>query len=91
MGKPRLSSEIAAKVQISVTNVNDCPPIFTQTDYNVTLLLPTYQNVAIVQVNATDRDESDNITSSLRYEIVEDSNKDGVFAINSHTGVITTR
>lgn len=95
MGKPRLSSEIAAKVQITVVDVNDCPPIFTQSEYNVTLLLPTYQNVAIVQVNATDRDEnqtlSDNDGSALRYEIVEDTNEDGVFEINSHNGVITTR
>lgn len=95
LGKPHLSSEIAAEVQISVLDVNDCPPIFTQNEYNVTLLLPTYQNVAVLQVNATDRDEigstSDNSTTALRYEIVEDSNKDGVFAINSYSGVITTR
>lgn len=91
MGKPRLSSEIAARVEISVIDVNDCPPIFTQPEYNVTLLLPTYQNVAILQVNATDRDDNGNNTTVLRYEIVEDSNKDGVFAINSQTGVITTR
>lgn len=95
MGKPRLSSEIAAKVQITVVDVNDCPPIFTQPEYNATLLLPTYQNVAVVQVNATDRDENETSTSSdgsaLRYEIVEDTNEDGVFEMNSHTGVITTR
>lgn len=94
LGKPRLSSEIAARVQISVTDVNDCPPIFTQSEYNVTLLLPTYHNVAVLQVNATDRDEIGSTTdnnTALRYEIIEDSNKDGVFAINSHTGVITTR
>lgn len=90
LGKPRLSSELAAKVQISVTDVNDCPPVFTQTEYNVTLLLPTYQNVVVFQVNATDRDgSSDNNT--LRYEFTEDSNADGVFAINAITGVITTR
>lgn len=93
LGKPRLSSEIAAKVQITVTDVNDCPPIFTQPEYNVTLLLPTYQNVAVLQVNATDRDENgtSGANTTLRYEIVEDSNKDGVFAINSHSGIITTR
>lgn len=94
LGKPRLSSEIAAKVQITVVDVNDCPPIFTQPEYNVTLLLPTYQNVAIVQVNATDRDQdemSSNSGSTLHYEIVEETNKDGVFEMNSHTGVITTR
>lgn len=89
-----MSSEIAAKVQITVNDVNDCPPIFTQPEYNVTLLLPTYQNVVVLQVNATDRDEKglpSGSNSTLRYEIVEDSNKDGVFAINSYTGVITTR
>lgn len=95
MGKPRLSSEIAAKVQISVTNVNDCPPLFTQNEYNVTLLLPTYQNVVVLQVNATDRDANDGTMAgdnqTLRYEITENTNKDDVFAINSNTGVITTR
>lgn len=93
MGKPRLSSEIAAKVQITVNDINDCPPIFTQPEYNVTLLLPTYQNVAVLQVNATDRDENETAGNgtALRYEIVEETNKDGVFAINSQTGIITTR
>lgn len=94
LGKPRLSSEIAAKVQITIINQNDCPPIFSQSEYNATLLLPTYRNVAIVQVNATDRDENETLSSgasSLRYEIVEDTNDGGVFEINTHTGVITTR
>lgn len=90
MGKPRLSSELAAKVQISIADVNDCPPVFTQSSYNVTLLLPTYQNVVVIQVNSTDRDgSSDNTT--LRYEFAEDCNDDGVFAINTISGIITTR
>lgn len=82
-------------MQITIVDVNDCPPVFTQPEYNVTLLLPTYQNVAIVQVNATDRDENETSSSNdgsvLRYEIVEDTNEDGVFEMNSRTGVITTR
>lgn len=68
--------------------VNDCAPMFTQKEYNVTLLLPTYENVAVIQVNATDQDSSEN--STLRYDIIE-GNKDGVFAIDPETGVITTR
>lgn len=88
MGKPRLSSEAMAKVQITVTDVNDCAPVFTQREYNVTLLLPTYENVAVIQVNATDQDTSEN--STLRYDIIE-GNKDGVFAIDAEKGVITTR
>ena len=50
LGKPRLSSETVAKVEISVTDVNDCPPRFLRSVYNTTLLLPTYKNVAILQV-----------------------------------------
>lgn len=88
LGKPRLSSESTAKVQIMVTDVNDCAPIFEHTNYNVTLLLPTYANVVVVQVNATDPDISENAT--LRYDIIE-GNAGGVFAIDSKTGIITTR
>lgn len=51
-------------------------------------MLPTYENVAVIQVNATDQDSSEN--STLRYDIIE-GNKDGVFAIDPVTGVITTR
>lgn len=94
MGKPKLSSEIAAKVQISVTNFNDCPPVFTQNEYNVTLSLPTYQNIVVAQVNATDRDDDDSISTehqTLRYEFIETTNKDDIFALNCNTGVITTR
>lgn len=90
LGKPRLSSEVAAEVQIFVTDVNDCPPIFKQSVYNVTLLLPTYLDVVVIQVQATDRDGSAE-NSTLRYEFADDSNADGTFAINALTGVITTR
>lgn len=68
--------------------MNDSPPVFTQSEYNVTLLLPTYQNVVVVQVNATDRDNLENDT--LRYDFVE-NDRNGIFSINEKTGVITTR
>lgn len=86
LGTPRLSSETTAKVNIAVNDINDCPPQFTSSVYNVTLLLPTYKNVAVIQVNASDPDTSE--TSSLRYDIIE-GNKQGIFAINPATGLIT--
>ncbi|XP_062556294.1 fat-like cadherin-related tumor suppressor homolog isoform X3 [Armigeres subalbatus] len=88
LGKPRLTSETTAEVRITVNDVNDCAPTFSQKEYNVTLLLPTYENVAVIQVNATDQDSSEN--STLRYDIIE-GNRDGVFMIDSTSGVITTR
>ncbi|XP_049820796.1 fat-like cadherin-related tumor suppressor homolog isoform X5 [Aethina tumida] len=86
LGKPKLSSETTARVDILITDVNDCPPRFTQPIYNVTLLLPSYKHVAVLQVNATDPDSSE--SNALRYDIIE-GNKLGIFAIDSKTGLIT--
>lgn len=86
LGKPRLLSETTAKVEITVTDINDSPPHFTQSEYNTTLLLPTYQNVAVIQINATDPDSPE--TTNLRYDII-DGNRGAVFAISQDTGVIT--
>lgn len=87
LGKPRLSSITTARVEIKIININDCAPTFLQKDYNVTLLLPTYENVAVIQVNATDKDALDD--SILRYDII-DGNFDSVFRINSKDGTIVT-
>ncbi|KAJ8953022.1 hypothetical protein NQ318_015384 [Aromia moschata] len=86
LGKPRLSSETTARVDIAVTDVNDCAPVFSSPVYNVTLLLPSYKNVAVIQVNATDPDSSE--SGALRYDIIE-GNKLKAFSINSKTGMIT--
>ncbi|GLV44546.1 kugelei [Carabus blaptoides fortunei] len=85
-GKPRLSSESTAKVQITVNDINDCAPRFTHQVYNVTLLLPTYKNVAVIHLNATDPDSE--ASTTLRYDIIE-GNKYEVFAIDSERGIIT--
>lgn len=50
-GKPKLTSEVLAEVTINITDVNDCAPQFSQVEYNSTLLLPSYPNVAVLQVS----------------------------------------
>lgn len=50
LGKPRLSSTSLAKVIINIADVNDCGPIFTQASYNASVLIPTYPNIAIIEV-----------------------------------------
>lgn len=86
LGKPKLSSETTAKVMIVVTDVNDCPPKFTRNDYNTTLLLPTYKNVAVLRVHAVDPDSTEG--TPLRYDII-DGNKAHTFDIDAQTGFIT--
>ncbi|KAK0095182.1 hypothetical protein PV326_009029, partial [Microctonus aethiopoides] len=88
LGKPKLLSETTAKVMITVTDVNDCPPRFLKTNYNTTLLLPTYKNVAVIKVTAIDPDSKKGVP--LRYDII-DGNKNHTFDIDSQLGVITVR
>lgn len=85
LGNPKLTSETTARVDIFVSDVNDCPPRFSESVYNVTLLVPTYKNVGVIQVNATDPDSSESTT--LRYDIIE-GNKLGIFDIDAQTGLI---
>jgi protocadherin Fat 1/2/3 len=51
LGKPRLSSETLAKVHIDILDINDCAPVFSQPEYNISVLIPTYTNIAVAQVN----------------------------------------
>lgn len=86
LGKPRLLSDTTAKVDVIIKDVNDCPPVFDKPIYNVTLLLPSYKNVVILKVNATDPDSGE--TGALRYDIIE-GNKMNIFNIEPKTGLIT--
>lgn len=86
LGNPRLSSETTARIDITVTDINDCSPQFSHPIYNVTLLLPTYKDVTVIQLNATDMDSPD--ITTLRYDII-DGNKHGIFKLDQTTGLIT--
>ncbi|XP_031780785.1 fat-like cadherin-related tumor suppressor homolog isoform X4 [Nasonia vitripennis] len=90
LGKPKLSSESTAKVIITVSDVNDCPPKFQQSDYNATVLLPTWKNVAVVKLEAHDPDSTSAFTNqpSLRYDII-DGNQGQSFDIDSQSGALT--
>ncbi|XP_043649668.1 fat-like cadherin-related tumor suppressor homolog isoform X2 [Drosophila teissieri] len=85
MGKPKLHSTTTAHVTIRVINVNDCPPVFNERELNVTLFLPTFENVFVRQVSAKDADND-----TLRFDIV-DGNANECFQIEKYTGIITTR
>lgn len=87
-GNPRRTSDVLAKVFISILDVNDCPPVFTNHEYNASVLVPTYANVAVVQLNATDGDSKG--LTKLTYSIVN-GNEANVYAIDVDRGLITVR
>ncbi|CAK1577864.1 unnamed protein product [Parnassius mnemosyne] len=80
MGNPRLPSDSVAKVRVEVTNVNDCPPQFSQATYEATVLLPTVAGVRVLMLYASDADEPKN--ASLTFDILE-CNPDGAFTLTS--------
>jgi len=81
-GVPLLSSVVS--VQISVSDVNDNPPEFSQSFYTTTVpeYLPT--GASAFQVVAADPDISFN--AEVHYAVVT---TDGPFTINTNTGAVT--
>ncbi|XP_006741893.1 protocadherin Fat 1 [Leptonychotes weddellii] len=88
MGTPRLFAEYAANVTIRVIDINDCPPVFSRSLYEASLLLPTYRGVKVITVNATDADSS--AFSQLMYSITE-GNIGEKFFTDPQTGTITVQ
>lgn len=88
LGAPKLYAKYHSTIHIDVENINDCPPVFTKNYMNVTLYQPTYENIIIAKVNATDADLDEN--TKIRYDII-DGNTDGCFEIDAATGIVTTK
>lgn len=87
-GNPRRTSDVLAKVFISILDVNDCPPMFTSYEYNASVLVPTYVNVAVVQLNATDGDSPGQ--TKLTYSIIG-GNEANVYTIDADRGLVTVK
>ena len=86
MGTPRQTAQQPATVTVHVIDVNDSPPRFDKKVYEADLLLPTYKDVSIIQVRASDNDWE--VNSTLQYSL-ERGNEDGHFAVHPFTGVVT--
>ena len=84
-GNPRHSARVPARVIIFVADINDTPPRFSEHTYEAKVLLPTYHDVSVVTVEASDPDTVNNM--ALTYSIVG-GNLGNVFAINPQSGVL---
>lgn len=85
-GVPPLKGSTA--VNVTVLDVNDNQPAFNQSRYYATVLENATVATSILQVYATDVDDGDN--GLVEYSISRrQSDKEGYFAIDRHTGVIS--
>ena len=82
-GSPALQSTIL--VTIFVTDINDNPPVFDRTQYEVYVPENTVPNTNIISTTATDSDIGNN--AILSYSV----NTQSYFQINSNTGVVSLR
>ncbi|XP_043275880.1 protein dachsous [Venturia canescens] len=84
-GAPPLSSRL--RVNVTVQDVNDNPPIFNQTRYEASVPENATVGTRILAVNATDRDVGDN--GRIEYSINRrQSDREEMFRINPETGII---
>ena len=82
-GSPRLSSDRTAKVVIHVEDENDSPPRFKLQEFQSDLLLPTFEGVQVLKVEANDPDQG--INTTLRFSI-SNGNEQGKFRIDPDSG-----
>ncbi|XP_076318163.1 cadherin 87A isoform X1 [Tachypleus tridentatus] len=78
---------ISVPIYISLKDVNDNPPVFTQRNYRASIVtnIPLDHPSPIIQVTALDKDEGHN--AEVSYTIVA-GNENGQFAINEEKGSI---
>lgn len=63
-GTPSLTADRLIRIFVEVTDVNDSPPIFTDSFYlRSTLFLPTYPTESVLQLTAEDPDLNDSVSS----------------------------
>jgi hypothetical protein len=77
-----------ASVAVTIIDVNDNGPVFTQTNYQASVYESTSTGVSLVVVQATDSDIGKN---GLVLYSITNGNGNSVFKINPNTGVISTQ
>ncbi|KAL7985839.1 hypothetical protein Chor_011005 [Crotalus horridus] len=81
-GNPILFASKPVQVTIYIRNINDCPPVFIKSIYDLSVMLPIHDGMELLKVNAEDED------SEVIYSIVE-GNPANTFFIHKTTGVVS--
>ena len=83
--EPRMAT---ATLTVLLTDVNDNPPRFNQSEYNGYVSENSPPDTFVIDLEAIDIDSAKN--NVIQYSIIGGSGKD-LFTIDSETGVVTTR
>ena len=78
-------------VIINVLDVNDHAPIFTATEYTISILETVRPNTHIFQFNATDDDSAQFGTIYYRYGSLVSAKTAELFELDEKTGVVTIK
>ncbi|XP_030594549.1 protocadherin Fat 2 isoform X2 [Archocentrus centrarchus] len=81
-GELSLYAAEPAKVTVRVLDLNDCPPQFTTSVYEASIIFPAVRDAEVVRVTAHDAD------SAVSYSITE-GNLHNAFSVHPNTGLIT--
>ena len=84
-GSPRLSS--FARVNVTITDINDHPPVFNPDFYDVSLRENRQNGTIAFTVMAIDADKPETDNSRIEYNILQ-GNVGNAFSIDSDSGVV---
>ncbi|KAI5089853.1 protocadherin Fat 3-like [Silurus meridionalis] len=86
-GRPSLSA--TASVVVTLTDVNDNPPIFSKQRYEASVLENATVGTDLIVVNATDKDEGPNAVVSYHIAKQEPPSSPLAFSIDATLGIIS--
>ncbi|CEF66663.1 Epidermal growth factor-like domain and Laminin G domain and EGF-like calcium-binding domain and Cadherin domain and Concanavalin A-like lectin/glucanases superfamily domain and Concanavalin A-like lectin/glucanase, subgroup domain and Cadherin-like domain-containing protein [Strongyloides ratti] len=85
LGRPSMISETFALINVTILNINDCPPKFEKSNYHFKITKPFGDGMIIGEIKATDEDDN----SILHYYLTSNDNNDlNYFFINNTNGKI---
>lgn len=73
------------ELQLIVTDINDSPPVFSQSSYNISIEEEKEYPQALIHIEATDADLNEN--GEISYELLNDDYKN-LFYLNDKTGEV---
>ena len=84
-GNPPRRAHRAADVVIKIIDVNDCPPRFSQNSYHAVVVLPTYSDVRVIRLEASDPDTVSD--KPMSFSIIA-GNEEGIFGLDEESAVV---